>query len=134
MPGAKRLAKESTVFITPYDLSVSLWQTMLPSYEWVPEPPPELPPAGGDVAADGACTVPAGTLPAMRLVFRGNQAVTFMVWSSRENLAWEQMAQGRRDDDEHRNTERSRQPARALRPAGPGAGAADAAATGDTPS
>jgi hypothetical protein len=102
------------VFITPYDLSVSLWHATMPVYEWVPEPVAQPPAAnaGGclveGAASAGAASGPATAWPRMRLVFRGTQTVVFPVWTSRENLFWEQAAQLRREEDESRNEDRLR--------------------------
>jgi hypothetical protein len=95
------------VFITPYELTVNLWHATLPIYEWVAEPAAATidSAAGTGVGGDAGASEPVPALPRMRLVFRGLQTAVFPVWTSRENMAWEQAAQSRRDEDEGRNDE-----------------------------
>ena len=93
----------------PYETTVSLWFNPNPIYVWEPVPPaPEqidnaAAAGSSDSASDGgngSCT-PSG-LPMMRLVFKGINWTAYPVYGMRENLAWEQAAQTRREvDDEN---------------------------------
>jgi hypothetical protein len=113
------------MFNTPYTLSVNLWHATLPIYEWAPDPAvlPIASVADAGVVDGGSI---GATLPRMRLVYKGAQVILYPVWTSRENLAWEQAAQRCRDEDEARNGERLRAP---RSPAARGGADADAAAT-----
>jgi hypothetical protein len=97
----------------PYETTLSLWFSATPIYRWEPAPVVEasdsaMPmgmPAGTSDADSvvGACK--PSSLPAMRLVLRGVKWSAYPVFGMRENLAWDQVSQTRREEDERRNAE-----------------------------
>ncbi len=96
--------------LLPYDTTMNLFLTAVPIYEWEPEPQAST--TGETGAAVPSCddTVEAGNAlpPPLRLVFKGVRWVAVPVWGMRENPAWDQVAQDRRDEDERHNLERTR--------------------------
>jgi hypothetical protein len=131
------------MFISPFDLSISLWLTAVPEFETVLEPGGDasggVPIDAGPVmtgsadagSADAGSACPVNTLPRVRLVFKGMHWVACPVWSMRENPAWDQMSQIRREEDDQRIRQRSHASQPPVRPAAaddaagaaPGAGA-----------
>jgi hypothetical protein len=105
--------------LLPNDVILNLWWTAAPIYEWEPVPPAEgatgsavtsdaaAPPAATDADCATPNTTTAG-LPVMRLVFKGMRWSAVPVWTMRENPAWEQIAQDRRDEDEKHSRARRR--------------------------
>ena len=101
----------------PYDTTMSLWFSASPIYRWEPIPPgvtpvdvamasaaPETSSNGDGLGASGTGT-PSG-LPAMRLVFRGVMWTAYPVFGMRENVAWQQVCDTRREEDEQRKSDR----------------------------
>jgi hypothetical protein len=105
----------------PFETSMSYWLCQN-IYEWEPVPPPLDAANGvGDVLVsaadpDGAAPCAPLGLPAMRLVFKGVHWTAYPVFGLRENVGWEQVAQGRRDTDEEQRDDKQRD---ALKPRPP---------------
>jgi hypothetical protein len=135
----------------PYDSVMNVWLTAVPTYEWepVPPPPPQEPinltvandpndpeqtnrtaPTGAKECGTASGT-PAG-LPEMRLVFKGMRWMPVPVWSFRENVAWEQVRQDHRNQDEENSLARARQIRRAPQPQDAGSGPQGTTGTSNT--
>jgi hypothetical protein len=96
--------------LLPYDTTMNLFLTAVPIYEWAPEPPASTTGEAGAAAPSSDDAAEAGNSlpPPLRLVFKGVRWVAVPVWGMRENPAWDQVAQDRRDEDERHNLERTR--------------------------
>ena len=106
----------------PFETTLALWFSPNAFYDWEPAPPPPAPTNDviGDEPGEAASCMPSG-LPPMRLVFKGVKWTAYPVFGVRENLAWEQVSQTRREVDEERRDDDQRE-ARKPRPPVPGAG------------
>jgi hypothetical protein len=104
----------------PYETTLSLWLRPSAVYDWEPEPPlvePARNPADAQVAesaqtagdAGGAASCTPTGLPVMRLVFKGIKWTTYPVFGTRENIAWEQGPQTRREVDEAQRADKLRE-------------------------
>ena len=112
----------------PYETTLSLWFSPSAVYDWEPAPlavepakdsvDGQMPGTSAGAGPDGApsCT-PLG-LPAMRLVFKGIKWTAYPVYGLRENPAWEQASQTRREVDEDQRDDKLRE-ARKSRPPEP---------------
>jgi hypothetical protein len=98
----------------PFETTLNLWFSPNAIYDWEPVPVEPAtnpldapPPEGADPEAAASCT-PMG-LPAMRLVFKGIKWTAYPVYGMRENAAWEQASQTRREVDEEQRSDSGRE-------------------------